>query len=427
MKKFTRFCFALKTVVSLATLLWLPNLLSAQVNVTLSPTHVTCFGAANGQVVATPSGGTGPYSYSWSNNSTTQSIANLTPGAYMVTVKDADQISATAGVIITQPTQLNVVTFSQSQLCEVAPDGMATAVPSGGSPGYTYLWSNSSVTPQIEQLVAGTYTVTVSDTKGCTATSSTSVNFWDEGLWLMTNSTQAQCAFENGTAEVSPGSGTAPYEYQWSNGASSQTVENLGPGVYTVTVTDARGCSADAEVLINSNAPISVFALLTTPLCLSNPASFLGWIAPPEYPQLLWTLSNPLDQIISGQGTDSIQVQWGEVGSKAVQMQFGANGLICGSITYSLEVVVCADATEPAIAAAEVWPNPFSDFIRITFPTGMPAETEVVLSDASGKVLSRKILRTPSDFLSTEDIPKGFYFLKIKSGNTENGRKVIKS
>lgn len=259
--------------------LLLPAFLQAQqVNVTVTGTNVTCFGFNNGTATANPSGGWFPYTYLWSNGATTQTITGLGPGTYCVTVTDIDLGTGTGCITITQPPALGVTVSCTSQICDNVPDGTAGAVPNGGTPPYSYLWSNGAVTPQISGLVAGIYTATVTDAKGCTVSGSCEVGFWDEGIWLMDTSTNVTCfGFNNGTAHVSVMSGTPPYTYVWSNGVTAQSnnnfhdIFNLAPGTYTVTVTDNNGCSNFTSVIVTQPSQ-----LVCTPSTLPANCGLLG-------------------------------------------------------------------------------------------------------------------------------------------------------
>ncbi|MFN0037131.1 MAG: SdrD B-like domain-containing protein [Saprospiraceae bacterium] len=229
----------------------LPAFSQAQITVTVTGTNVTCFGFNNGTATATPSGGWFPYTYLWSNGATTQTITGLAPGNYSVTVTDIDLGTGVGSIIITQPTKLEAAVYGQSQICTNAPDGKAGVTPSGGTPPYSYLWNTGAVTPEITGLTVGTYTVTVTDANNCTVSGSYTVESWNEGIWLMDSVYANVTCFglSNGHAHVSVMSGTPPYTYVWSNGVTAQTnnpfhdITNLPAATYTVTVTDANGCS----------------------------------------------------------------------------------------------------------------------------------------------------------------------------------------
>ncbi|MCC7507076.1 MAG: hypothetical protein IT259_17345 [Saprospiraceae bacterium] len=250
--------------------LFVPLALAAQVSVSTTSTNVTCFGLCNGKASAVGSGGWAPYTYLWSTGATTQNVAGLCPGTYTVTVTDIDLGYAVGTVVITQPPQLGVTAFGTDQICDSAPEGTATAVPYGGTPPYTYQWSNGGSTAIITGLTAGTYTVTVTDANNCTAAASATVVFFNEGVWLMISSTPIICHGDNnGTAHVSPMSGTPPYIILWSNGQSGETITNLGPGTYSVTVTDQNGCSNFTSTTV-TEPPLLTGTTSSTPAACGN-------------------------------------------------------------------------------------------------------------------------------------------------------------
>lgn len=237
----------------------LPTIMKAQpIVVTVTGTNVTCAGNNNGTATANASGGWFPYTYLWSNGATTQTITGLAPGNYCVTVTDIDLGTGTGCITITQAPGIGVDVYCQSQICGNVPDGTAAAVPNGGTPPYTYLWNNGAITPEIQGLAAGIYTVTVTDANGCTATDFCEVGFWDEGIWLMASHTDVTCFGQNnGTAHVSVMSGVGPYTYSWSNGGNGPDIINLAPGTYTVTVVDqGTGCSNFTSVTVTQPAQL---------------------------------------------------------------------------------------------------------------------------------------------------------------------------
>lgn len=269
------FTSLIPTATSMRLLLCLFSLLplaaSATVGVNISKTDVTCFGANNGTATAVGTGGWAPYTYVWSTGATTSTITNLAPGVYSVTVTDIDLGTASGSVTITQPNQLGVTTYVSSQICGVVPDGTATAVPYGGTPPYFYTWSNGGTTAQIQNLAAGTYTVTVRDANNCTTVGTATVGwFGNEGIWITEMIVNVTCfGANNGMATAMAMSGTPPYTYLWSTGATTMKVTGLSPGNYTVTVTDANGCFGSH--LFNITQPTQLVATVgTTPAACTN-------------------------------------------------------------------------------------------------------------------------------------------------------------
>ena len=127
-----------------------------------------CFGS-NATLTANPSGGSGTgYTFSWSTGETTSDI-DVTAGTYSVTITDSNMCTAEATFTVNQNPQIVLVCNSMDNSSCGMPNGQATVIPSGGSgSGYTYAWSNGESTQSITGLVGGTYTVTVTDSNGCT-------------------------------------------------------------------------------------------------------------------------------------------------------------------------------------------------------------------------------------------------------------------
>jgi hypothetical protein len=136
------------------------------INVAASGINAGCNGAATGSAIASASGGTAPYTYTWSNNQTGANATGLAAGTYTVTAHDANGCIKTANVTITQPSAINVIT---SSTVSTGTNGSATAVAAGGTSPYTYSWSNGATTATIVGLAPGTYCVSVTDANGCAA------------------------------------------------------------------------------------------------------------------------------------------------------------------------------------------------------------------------------------------------------------------
>lgn len=220
---------------------------------------ILCNGGANGSINLSVSGGVPPYNYNWSNGATTQVINNLVAGTYTVTVTDANGCTGTRVAVISQPAPLLATTQVTNSQCG-ASTGVITLVVIGGAAPYTFLWSNGNNGGTIGNLSAGTYTATITDSNGCTSTANGTVQ---SGIDIEGVSTSNTC---NGTADgsiaVTHNGGTGPFTYNWSNGALTQTNSNLPAGTYTVTVTDATGCSGIRTFTVFQPTPVEVTELL---------------------------------------------------------------------------------------------------------------------------------------------------------------------
>jgi hypothetical protein len=233
---------------------------------TLSTAATTC-GDDNGSARAIASGGTGPYTYLWSNAATDSTIANLVSGSYTVTVRDANGCSYTTSATVAASAGVAFSTASTATTCG-ADDGFAQVTITNPS-NPVYHWSDNRTTDTIGHLSPGTYIVTVTS-GGCTATDTVSVAP-SAALMLSTSVLSASCDSSNGSASVSVISGAGPYTYDWSGGGgSAATAHNLAAGSYTVTVSGG-GCIATAPANVsNTGGPAASITAQMSPSCAGD-------------------------------------------------------------------------------------------------------------------------------------------------------------
>ncbi len=208
--------------------------------------NVSCNGANNGIDSVSVNGGTSPYTYLWSdaNSQTTATAVGLSAGTYTVNVSDSCGGSATTSVIVTQPVILNASGYVIANVrCNGANNGIDSVSVNGGTPPYTYLWSdaNSQTTATAVGLSAGTYTVNVSDSCGGSATTSVIIT-QPTTLSMVADSSEATSGNCDGSAWVVVNGGTSPYTYSWTGGLTTDTISNQCAGDYCVMVTDSNGC-----------------------------------------------------------------------------------------------------------------------------------------------------------------------------------------
>jgi len=244
---------------------------------TATGTNVTCFGLCNGTATVVVVGGSGGNTFDWTPGAPigdgTATITGLCPGSYTVTVVDINGCTDTGVVVIAEPTLLVANFTSTNLLCFVPCDGTATALPTGGTPGYTYNWlpgtPTGDGTTMITNLCAGTYSVIVTDLNGCIDTSAAIVISQPPVLNDGATSTNVTCNGAcNGTATSTPTGGTPGYTFLWMPGGFvTPTISGLCPGSYTVTVTDANGCTNSGTVVITQPNVLNVSIATTALAC----------------------------------------------------------------------------------------------------------------------------------------------------------------
>lgn len=227
-----------------------------------NPVSSTC-GLPNGLASVIASGGTGALTYNWSPpGGAGQTITGLAANSYTVTVSDASGCAKTAIAVVKDISGGKATaTVLSDVVCNGGNNGSATVSINGGSPGYTYLWSNGDTSQTLNNLGPGTYTVTTSDASTCTSTGSVTITEPPAISLPAPVTANANCGVSNGSAIASASGGFGTLTYKWSNGANGATANNLSAGSYTVTVNDANGCSVTSVANVSNNGGPSVISI----------------------------------------------------------------------------------------------------------------------------------------------------------------------
>ncbi|NBB23444.1 hypothetical protein GVN20_29100, partial [Runella sp. CRIBMP] len=248
---------------------------AAALGATAALINAKCAGSTNGQATLTVTGGTSPYTYAWTGpggyTATTKDISGLAAGTYSVTITDANACTFTLNnQSITEPAALALGTPNITNVkCFGGKDGAASIAVTGGTSPYTYLWSNGATTASLTGVAAGSYTLTVTDANGCAKTSAP-INIGEPAAALAATATGTNpaCAgTSTGSINLVVTGGTSPYTYAWSNSTTAQSPTGLAAGVYSVVVTDANGCTANANATLTDPAAITASAVVTSPAC----------------------------------------------------------------------------------------------------------------------------------------------------------------
>ncbi len=367
----------------------------------LNITGVNAGCAANGSANAmvTPGSGTPPFQYQWSTGETTAIINNISAGSYSVTVSDAAGCTATDQITVSGSSDISVTTTVTDNLCFGENNGSATANVTGATGQIAYMWSNGGNTQTITSLPTGTYFVTVVDMdSGCTAMTNAFVS-QPTGVDASVNGVNAGCN-SLGSAEASASGGTTPYSFTWSTGEAGQTLTGLTAGTYTVTATDANGCTDEASVSITGGGSLDVVVEITNPISNSNAndgeleASASGGVSPYLY---MWSTGDtgPILTGLSG-GTYSVTVTDAE----------GCTG------TASVTLI------QLGCIGDRVWEDTNRDGCQDPGEIGVGGVT-VTLSgtDVNGNAVNRTMVTLPNGFYQFDDLPEGTYTVSVSLPN----------
>ncbi|TND10219.1 MAG: hypothetical protein FD123_467 [Bacteroidetes bacterium] len=353
-----------------------------------SQTNISCNGGSNGAASVTVSGGTTAYSYNWTpGNPTgdgTASVTGLASGTWTCTVTDANACIATQTFSITQPTALVVSAASQTNTsCFGTNDGTAAVSASGGTTAYSYNWAPSGGTAAAASgLIAGTYTCTVTDANGCTAT--TTITITEPTVVAPTSSaTAVLCTGGSAGITVVGAGGTSPY-----TGEGTFTVT---AGTYNYTVTDANGCTGTTTITITEPTVVAPTSSATTVLCNGDSADITvvgaGGTSPYTgegmFTVIAGTYSYTVTDANGCTGTTTITVtEPAAISTSATSVNVSCNGGSDGSIDLTV-----AGGTGPFTF------NWNSGAFTTEDLTGLPAGTySGILTDANGCIDSGTVV-----------------------------------
>ncbi|TXG40114.1 T9SS type A sorting domain-containing protein [Seonamhaeicola maritimus] len=274
-----------------------------------------CFGDSDGEINLTVSGGTAPYTYSWSNGSTVEDPSGLVVGDYTVVVTDANGCTTNLSASITEPELLVASITNISTICS----NNATVTVAGGTLDYTYLWSNGATEASINNVPAGTYDVTVTDANGCTTIASIDLTV-GEAFNPSASVTDVTCFGENnGVITVTNANGDAPFSFSidginFIDGEFPYSFNDLAADTYEIAVRDKNGCTGFISKTVSEPEELTATLLIVESTCFDQSTGAIS--------------------VDASGGTGGLSYSWTGEGYTASQKNI--NGLAAG--TYVLTV-----------------------------------------------------------------------------------------
>ncbi|MGB0887319.1 MAG: proprotein convertase P-domain-containing protein [Vicingaceae bacterium] len=214
----------------------------SSINIVSSVTDVSCVGGNNGDITVTTSGGTPHYIFSWSNGASDEDISGLTAGTYTLSIEDALGCEFSESITVgTLPAISISLNNTSNEFCGQA-NGSIDINVTGGSGSYGFSWDNGAISEDISSLAAGTYIITVTDGNNCSANATFTITNNTGTLAASASVSSEICGNSGGAINLIPTGNAGILTFLWSNGATSEDLNNIPAGLYSCTITDANGC-----------------------------------------------------------------------------------------------------------------------------------------------------------------------------------------
>lgn len=209
--------------------------------------------------------------YNWAHGAVTQDLTNLNGGTYSVVVSDANACSVSAVIGVPAITPLTSFVTTVDLVCNGTNNGSIDLTVNGGTAPYSYTWTNSASTEDINGLAAGNYSVLITDANNCSATNATTIS-QPGAISVSDTVVHVKCFGDNnGAINISVNGGTAPYSFTWSNSFVSEDITAVSAGSYSVTITDQNGCNTISGTLnILQPAQLNLVSVVTPVSCLGR-------------------------------------------------------------------------------------------------------------------------------------------------------------
>lgn len=237
----------------------------------ITPTHPSC-GTNNGAINTTATGGSTPYNWSIDGSGTfpapnNGTFNNLSSGNYQVIVYDNNSCSDTITTTLVTPNGPVLSSTKTDVLCNGGSTGSINITTTGGTAGYTYSWGNGAATEDISGLIAGTYTLTVTDANLCSDQETVTINEPNPLIATLSGS-DLECNGDNtGAIDLTVSGGYGSYTFLWNTSDVSEDLSGLSAGTYNVTVTDENSCTTTSNTILNQPTPLNSTVVITNALC----------------------------------------------------------------------------------------------------------------------------------------------------------------
>lgn len=375
-----------------------------------------CNAENNGAIYISVANGTAPFTYLWSNTTTDEDAIDLVAGNYDVSVVDAIGCDASLDTVVTEPLALAVSLDTViNPTCNGSNNGEVQISVSGGTAAYSYAWSNNATSQDLSGLDGGSYTGTITDANGCSATATVTVNEPSSVTITLDSVSNVKCFGGNsGSILVSATGGTGTLNYIWSNSSTTQDLSGVSSGNYTLTASDANGCTATSSASISQPSAALTSSSTSTDAVLNGTngsvnLSASGGTTPYSY---LWSNGATTEDLSNvGAGTYTCTVT-------------DANG--CTTVQSDTVNLIIGIEDAGTLSEFNLFPNPSTGIINVTISTQISQTFAVEIVNTNGQSIAFAEEADATEVKFAFDLSnqsQGVYFARILANNTVTVRR----
>ena len=399
---------------------------------TLSADYTLCGDANDWTITTAPTGGTPTYNYSWNTGDKTPSIQNVPPGKYSVVITDKNGCRVTNEITITAPQPLTTAAQIKKPTCFEGDDATIVLTTTGGKGPYTYLWNTGAPSSQLINAKAGTYSVTITDVKGCVITKEYKIENPPKDL-LNLGEDVTLCIDQTLTINASINDDKATYFWQSDKGFTSNKpiVTLKEPANYTLTITNKLGCkAADAITISSQNTPISAEFALSSQVFVNEVFTVVN-ISDPKPDSTEWIL--PTEAIVKTKSKDYAEISFKQSGEYEISMASKKGN--CTAFQSKKVLVIEGEYKDPDSTDdlkyfdLKIFPNPSDGVfsIEVSLDKIMPASIKIY------SLINNNIIATKTDSgkqaynfdFNLSGLSPGIYFVLFESQQGNKLRKII--
>ncbi|MBQ0732843.1 T9SS type A sorting domain-containing protein [Aquimarina celericrescens] len=400
---------------------------------TFRKTDVTCASGNDARVEVITTGGVAPYTYEWSNGDTSSTINNLIAGTYVVFVKDAKGCQIEANIRVEQSNDIEIEPLSViSPTCFEGDDGQISINVTGGVPPYSYLWNTGAISNQSQGLVAGTYSIAITDASGCIA-------FYEETLTdpdpvvVDLEEKRSLCGEQSLALDISIDDPNATYFWSSDTGFTSTNaaVTLTKTGRYTATITTGSGCVGAGEVIVEAfDRPIDSDFLITTQ-AYANEDVVLVNVSNPMGEAVDWTIPEGVQMI--SETREELILKFEEEGTYDINLR-SYQGDCYQDFTKTILVQPAIETPQTTTSQKKfieefiLYPNPSNGDFKTKISLGSASNINVkIINLISGATMHERAEEDNQEYVLdyTISMPTGIYLMLLETPNGSETRKLI--